>query len=120
MSGCATSGDVIKAKQEGTEGITREYPVNFDQAWRISVSVLRSNGAKTIEEHPSEGYMLADIGMTAFSWGTQAGIWIIKLDNNTTKVTAVTKRKMQTNAVSALSEGEFHDKFVQAIELMKK
>jgi hypothetical protein len=37
LGGCATMGDVIKAKDEGTSKI---YPVNSEQAWMIAKVVF--------------------------------------------------------------------------------
>jgi uncharacterized protein YceK len=36
ISGCATMGDVMRAKDEGTAKV---YPVNADQAWEIAKTV---------------------------------------------------------------------------------
>jgi uncharacterized protein YceK len=32
LNGCATMNDVVRVKEAGTEGTTKVYPVNADQA----------------------------------------------------------------------------------------
>jgi hypothetical protein len=117
LSGCATMGDVVRAKDEGTAKV---YPVNADQAWEISKTVFRWEGADAIEEHKSEGYMLTSSGMNWVSWGAVMGAWIEPVDKDNTRVTVVTKRRIATNVATTLTETTFHKRFAQAVEIIKK
>jgi hypothetical protein len=117
ISGCATMGDVVRAKDEGTAKV---YPVNADQAWEISKTVFRWEGADAIEEHKSEGYMLTSSGMNWVSWGAVMGTWIEPVDKDNTRVTVVTKRRIATNIATTLTETTFHKRFAQAVEIVKK
>jgi hypothetical protein len=117
ISGCATMGDVVRSKDEGTSQV---YPVNTDQAWDIAKTVFRWEGADTIEEHRKEGYMLTGSGVNMVSWGAVMGAWIDPVDQNNTKVTVVTKRRLSMNVATTLTETTFHKRFAQAVEIVKK
>ncbi len=116
ISGCATMSDVLKDKDQGTAQV---YPVSSDLAWEISTTVLRWEGCETIEEHRSSGYMLTTIGANMISEGTLVGVWVDPVDSENTSVTIVTKRKMQTNIATGLTETTFQDRFAQAVEIVK-
>lgn len=116
-AGCATMSDVMKSKEEGTAQI---YPVDSEQAWEISRTVFRWEGADAIEEHKADGYMLTSSGMNFVSMGAVMGAWIDAVDKNNTKVTVVTKRRIATNLATTLTEATFHKRFTQAVEIVKK
>ena len=117
VTGCATMGDVIKSKEEGTVQV---YPVNADQAWEIAMTVFRWEGADAIEQHRSEGYMLTSSGMNLVSAGAVMGAWIEPAGQNSTKVTVVTKRRIATNIATTLTETTFHKRFAHAVDIIKK
>jgi hypothetical protein len=117
LNGCATMGDVVRSKDEGTAKV---YPVNADQAWEIAKTVFRWEGADAIEEHRAENYMLTSSGINFVSYGAVMGAWIEPVDDNNTKVTVVTKRRIATNLATTLTEATFHDRFAQAVEIVKK
>ncbi len=116
LGGCATMGDVVKAKDEGTSKV---YPVNSEQAWVIAKVVFRWEGADAIEEHKDEGYMLTSSGMNLVSMGAVMGAWIDPIDRENTKVTVVTKRRIATNLATTLTETTFHQRFAQAVDIVK-
>lgn len=117
--GCATTNDVIRVKEEGREGTTKVYDVTFDQAWEIAMTVFRWEGADAIEEHRNQRYMLTSSGMNMVSWGTVMGCWIEPLDAGHMSVTVVTKRRITLNVATTLTEGTFHKRFAQAVEIVK-
>ncbi len=108
--------DVLSSKGDGTAEV---YPVNFDQAWDIAVTVLRWEGAESIEQHKDKGYMVTQTSQNLVSAGALIGVWVDKVDNSHTKVTIVTKRKLATNIATGLTESTFHSKFAQAVEIVK-
>lgn len=116
VAGCATMNDVLESKDEGTVKI---YAVGTDKGWDIAMRVLRWEGAESIEEHKSEGYILTTIGANLISAGSVVGIWVEPAGKGKSKVTAVTKRKMQTNVATGLTETTFHDRFQQAVDIVK-
>ncbi len=113
---CATMGDVARFKDEGTSKV---YPVTADQAWDIAKAVFRWEGADAIEEHRKDNYMLTSSGMNMVSWGAVMGAWIDPIDQNNTKVTVVTKRRLSTNVATTLTETTFHKRFAHAVEIVK-
>jgi hypothetical protein len=113
---CRTMSDVVKNKDEGTVQV---YPVNSDQAWKIAMQVFRWEGADAIEEHRDENMMLTSSGFNFVTAGTYMGAWVEPLNANTTKVTCVTKRRIATNVATTLTETTFHDRFRQAVEIVK-
>jgi hypothetical protein len=84
------------------------------------MTVLRWEGCETIEEHRSSGYMLTTVGQNFVSKGSLVGVWVEAINKKDTKVTVVTKRKVQTNMATGLTETTFHRKFAQAVELVKR
>jgi len=117
ITGCATMGDVVKSKDEGTVQV---YPVSADKAWEIAMTVFRWEGGDAIEQHRSEGYMLTSSGMNLVSAGTVMGAWIEPMGQDNTKVTVVTKRRIATNIATTLTEATFHKRFAQAVEIVKR
>lgn len=116
VSGCATMGDVMQSKEQGTAEV---YPVTFDQAWTISMTVLRWEGADAIEEHRDERYMLTSSGINLVSYGAVMGVWVDPQPDGRMKVTVVTKRRIQTNVFTTLTESTFHNRFALAVEIVK-
>jgi hypothetical protein len=113
---CRTMSDVIKNKDEGTVQV---YPVNSDQAWKIAMQVFRWEGADAIEEHRDQNVMLTSSGFNLVTAGTYMGAWVESVDPNNTKVTCVTKRRIATNIATTLTETTFHNRFRQAVEIVK-
>ena len=113
---CASISDAIKAKDEGT---VTTYPVDFEQSWKIAVRVLRWEDAETIEEHKDENYMVTTVGENLISAGAVVAVWVEPVNAKSTKITVVTKRKMQTNIATGLTETKFHQRFKQAVEIVK-
>ena len=119
LTGCASMGDVVRAKESGSEGVTRVYPVTPEQAWDISKMVFHWEGANDIEPHRDQGYMLTSSGWNVFSWGTYMGAWIRPIDANNTEVTVVTKRKASMSLVTKLTESKYHRRFEEAVGIVK-
>ena len=119
-SGCASMSDVVRVKESGKEGTVKEYPVTVDQGWEIAKAVFRWEGADAIEEHRSENYMLTSSGPNLVSWGAVMGAWIESAGPDTSKVTVVTKRRISMNIATTLTEGTFHRRFAQGVEIVKK
>ena len=116
--GCATLVDVIREKAEDG-GTVQVYSVTADQGWQIAKAVFRWEGSDAIEEHRDQGYMLTSSGMNLVSFGTVMGAWIEPISDQQTKVTVVTKRRVQTNVFTTLMETTFHKRFAQGVEIIK-
>lgn len=120
VTSCSTMQDVVKAKESGSEGTTETYQVTQSQAWEIAKTVFRWEGADAIEEHKEQNYMLTSSGMNMVSYGAVMGAWIVPVNNDDTKVTVVTKRRLTLNVATTLTESTFHRRFAQAVEVIKK
>lgn len=118
LTGCATLSDVVKAKAAG-EGTTEVYPVTKDQAWEIAMTVFRWEGADAIEQHRDQGYMLTSSGMNLVSYGAVMGAWVEPVDQDHTKVTVITKRRLSTNIATTLTETTFQGRFAEAVAIVK-
>jgi uncharacterized membrane protein len=121
LTGCASVNDVIAAKQANSEGTTQFYDVSQDQAWEIAKTVFRWEGSDAIEEHRSEGYMTTSTGVGFLTAGTVMGAWISPdmQGGGKVKVTVITKRRVQTNLVTSLTETTFQKRFAQAVSMIK-
>ena len=71
------------------------------------------------EEHKDERYMLTSSGMNLVTAGTVMGAWIDPMPDGQMKVTVVTKRRIQTNMFTSLTETTFQERFAQAVEIVK-
>jgi hypothetical protein len=119
LSGCASLNDVVRAKETGTEGITKTYAVTPDQAWEIAKTVFRWEGSDAIEEHKNEGYMLTSSGLNGYSYGAVMGAWIKPVNKDSTEVTVITKRRIKTDLFTTLTEETYHKRFAQAVGITK-
>lgn len=94
LSGCTTLADARKA--EG-DGIKKEYPVTVQRAWDASKNALSKLKLEVASENPQQGYMLAQRGITAFSYGENVAIFIRKKSETTSTIEVVSKKSMTTN-----------------------
>ena len=115
-AGCATMGDVIKSKDEGTSKI---YPVSANQAWDITKTVLFWEGTNAIKEERAQGYMLTSSPPDAISYGAFIGVWVEPVDPNNAKVTVVIKRKFKIDYATTLKECTFHKDFAHTVIIVK-
>lgn len=113
---CASIGDAIKAKADGT---VVSYPVSFDDGWRIARTVLRWEDSETIEEHKEDNYMVTTVGANFVSAGSAIAVWVEPEGEQSVKVTIVSKRKVQTNLATGLTESTFHRRYAQAVEIVR-
>lgn len=116
LTGCATMSDVVQSK-ERRRGTSKVYPVNADQAWEIAKTVFRWERTDAVEEHRSEGYMLASSGESLISWGTVMGVWVEPVNRDSTSVTVVIKRRNPTEVLPSLTEATFHEDFEMAARI---
>jgi hypothetical protein len=121
LTGCATKHEGVSDKKDGSEGISKVYPVSADQAWEIGKVVFHWEGRNAIEEHRDQGYMLTSSGIGPVAWGTVMGAWFVPVDGENTKVTVITRRRVPVNiAGPMLNEESFQRRFAQAVEIVKK
>jgi len=95
MSGCSTLADARSAK--GT-GASREYSASVDEVWKVMPSVLSELSLPLVGDNKAEGYILAQRGMTAFSYGENVAIFVESVNGVTrTRVEVVSKKSLATN-----------------------
>jgi hypothetical protein len=111
--------DVVLSKEQG-KGTSRIYRVNVDQAWEITKVVFRLEQTDAVEEHRSEGYMLTSIKGSLIRWGAMMGIWIEPVNEDSTRVTAVIKKKNSMEVLAPLTETDFHEDFELAWRMTLK
>lgn len=111
---CSTLDDVIRAKTQG-KGKSRIYPITMDQAWDLSLRVLRWEGTDAIEQHRDEGYMLTSTGVNLISNGAVMGVWLEKIDSGQTRVTFITKRRISLDIFTTTTHKRFFDLFSRAV-----
>ncbi|MDP2208767.1 MAG: hypothetical protein Q8K98_08335 [Bacteroidota bacterium] len=116
LVGCASTADAVRSKHEGT---TQVYDISPEQAWSVAKTVMQWEGATEIEEHKEQNYITASVGMTAVSWGAVVAVWVETFGKEYSKVTVVTKRRMQTNIFTSQTEGSFQERFAQAVDILK-
>lgn len=120
MTGCVprlSFDGVLQAKAEG-KGTVEVYPVSAEQAWEIAKTVFRDAGLETIHEYRAEGYMLSSSTGTSRWLPTLMGAWIEPLDESRTKVTVI-RRPLNILMLTWLREGTFHERFAQAVQIVK-
>jgi len=116
MCGCASTQDALKSKESGTAKV---YPVTEAQAWEVAKKVFRWEGTDAIEEDRPNRVMITSTGTDAVTPGTVIACWIDPEDPGHTKVTVVTMRRYQLSLFTSLTEGTFHHRFAQAVELVQ-
>jgi hypothetical protein len=117
FAGCAHMSDLQSAHARG-QGMSASYAVSVDEAWKISMQILRNAGAESIDEHRDKGYMLASTAMgEGLSAGTYIGVWV-ETDGAQTSVTVITKRRSSIEIITALTEKGFHQQFWDAVSLL--
>jgi hypothetical protein len=93
-SGCSTLSDVKNA--EGT-GLKQNYNAGFDPSWKAARDSLSELKLDLASENKKEGYMLAQNGLGAFSYGENVAIFVRKISDAMTSIEVVSKKVMATN-----------------------
>jgi len=65
----------------------------------MKVAVFKTGG-KVTEENKHDCSILADYGVSAFSWGERVGVFCSKIDRNKTETEVVSKRAISVNITS--------------------
>lgn len=94
LGSCSTLEGTHQAKGTGTKQI---YTSSHDKTWDATVCSLKAQKLTIVKESKSENYILAQNGMTAFSFGENIAVFVREISKNKNEVEIVSKRKMQTN-----------------------
>jgi hypothetical protein len=107
-TGCSTLADARAAKGSG---VSRVYEAPAAAVWKAMPAVLSEVGLQLVGDNKNEGYILAQRGVTAFSYGENVAIFIESVGGVTkTRVEAVSKKAMATNIFAPSWEKEILDK----------
>jgi len=94
-SACATLADAKAAKGSGT---SREYAASMDKVWSAIPMVLSELRLPLVDQNRAEGTILAQRGVTPFSYGENVAIFVEPVAASTrTRVEIVSKKAMATN-----------------------
>ena len=94
IQGCSTPAAARKA--EG-EGIKRVFPASYEKTWNASNTALVKLKLEIASENRDKGYILAQRGMSFFSYGENVAIFIKRQSDLQTSVEVVSKKSMATN-----------------------
>jgi hypothetical protein len=118
VSGCSTLADSRAAK--GT-GVSREYAAPLDVVWKAMPGVLSELSLPMVADNKQEGYILAQRGITAFSYGENVAIFVETVDGVTrTRVEVVSKKTLATNIFAPSWANEILDKLDEKLKLAAK
>jgi RecA-family ATPase len=99
LTGCSTLDGVKSAKGSGQSQV---YCAEKDTVWRELPNVLNQLGLNIKQSNESEGYVLAQAGITLLSYGENIAIFV---DSDrqpfNTKVEVISKRALATNFTAA-------------------
>ena len=99
VSGCATLADAKAAKGTGT---ARVYQKDYSEVWSAVVTAVSESGLDLVSESKDQGTILAQRGLSAFSYGENVAIFVERVDGGVrTRVEVVNKRALATNITAA-------------------
>lgn len=114
MSGCSTLADARSAKGTGS---SREYSASVDEVWKAMPIVLSELSLPLVGDNKAEGYILAQRGVTVFSYGENVAIFVESVNGVTrTRVEVVSKKSMATNVFAPDWSKEILDKFGEKLK----
>jgi hypothetical protein len=122
LGGCASmhelSDDVVQQRKSGKQGVSKIYPITASQAWEITESVFRWEKTDEVEKHGSENYVITGTGMNMAVFGSVIVVWIEPADVSNTKITVMTKRRVQDDIFTSLNEATFFKRFEQGVDIV--
>lgn len=86
--------DAIAQRGSG-EKVT--YQASFDEIWAELPNAITAAGLKFVSANREDRSMLAQRGITAFSYGENVALFVEKTDESKSSVEVVSKKAMQTN-----------------------
>lgn len=111
----------LRLKHRQGEGHTTAYTISQDQAYAITLAILRQHNALALENTSADGSLVATLEdpwplLSPEPATTAIGIWITPLNPDRTKVT-VLRQAYHALALGrkVLSEEDFHREFAAAL-----
>jgi hypothetical protein len=117
-SGCGTLADAKAAR--GT-GEARIYDVPANAVWSALPSVLKEAGLDYVGDNRTEGYALAQRGVTALSYGENVAIFVQDMrPGPKTRVEVVSKKQVALNVLAPDWEKELLERLAQKLQIAAK
>jgi hypothetical protein len=122
-AGCASldelSGKVMEARETGREGLVRIYPVSNEEAWEITRAVFLWEKTDDVQERRDRNYCITSTGMKMVAFGSVMGVWIEPVDENNTRITVITRRRVDSDTFTQLTGPKFMKRFEQGVTIVK-
>jgi hypothetical protein len=98
-----TRGKTLASAKAGKgTGQSRTYDKPLDVVWEATVEVVKTSGLDLVSEDKGSGTILAQRGMSGFSYGENVAVFVAELDGKTsTRVEVVNKRNLWANFTAA-------------------
>jgi hypothetical protein len=93
-SGCATLAD---AKQARGTGMSVSYAATFEEIWTALPTAVTQAGLEFVAANRDDRSVLAQRGLTAFSYGENVAIFVDSAAQQKQRVEIVSKKSMATN-----------------------
>lgn len=111
LGGCQTLADARASKGKGT---SRLFDATEDQVWQILPKAVNEVDLSIAGTYREDGYLLAQRGVTMFSWGERVAVFVEPQGLTQTEVEVVSMRAIAINITAA----EFGNKLLNMIERM--
>jgi uncharacterized lipoprotein len=113
-TGCTTLADAQSAKGAGASKI---FSATTDDVWKAVPPVLKELGLQMVSENRQQGYILAQRGMTALSYGENVAIYVESAGVVTrTRVEIISKKVLATNVFAPNWEKDILDKLAERLQ----
>jgi len=98
-AGCSTLADAKAARGTGT---LRIYDKPYDVVWDAVLASIKSTSLALVAENKSDGTILAQGAIGAFSWGENVAVYVEDAGGKVkTRVEIINKRALATNITAA-------------------
>ena len=111
IQGCSTLADAKAGKGNGT---VATYDATFDAIWSAIPALLKELELPVVNTNKSSGEVLAQNGISGFSWGDNVAIYVEKVDGQIkTRVEVISKRALATTVFATNWETKIIQKLDQ-------
>jgi len=103
VSGCSTIKDARNSIENSRPHI---YVASFDEVWLKCIDIINQSELDLVYQNREKGDVLAQRSISAFSWGENVFINVLKISESKTQVKISSKRAFSGN-IAAVSWDEF-------------
>ena len=110
-AGCSTT--LVDAESARGTGTVRIYDKPYDVVWDAVVAAIKSTSLAVVSVNKSDGTILAQGAISAFSWGENVAVYVEQAGGITrTRVEIINKRALAAN----LTASDWEDRLAAAID----